>query len=201
MPRPRRRRKPMKMMFRLSVLALLASLSLAVPALAQDWKNESGKIVSTDWNKMEMELLGRKDRVATWKVARDCEVKFSDKKEFYPNPTYKDLRAPMYVFFLYEAGTILIKSVEVREVGFDPAKGGPGVEQKATITNLDATIGHVEVDLGTSRTFEVDPKSQLTAFKVGDRVTLLIETREGGREVVTKITKEPGTSSVPRRRQ
>ena len=181
----------MKMMSRLSVLALLASVSLAVPALAQDWNKESGKIVSTDWNKMEMELLGRKDRVTTWKVARDCEVKFSDKKELFPNPTYKDLRAPMYIFFLYEGGTNLIQSVEVRQVGFDPAKGGPGVEQKATITNLDAKIGHVEVD----------PKSQLTAFKIGDRVTLLIETREGGREVVTKIAKEQATTSpIPRRR-
>jgi hypothetical protein len=136
--------------------------------------------------------------VTTWKVARDCEVKFSDKKEAFPNPTYKDLRAPMYIFFLYEAGTNLIQSVEVREVGFDPAQGGPGVEQKATITNLDARIGHVEVDLATGRkTFEVDPKSQLSAFNIGDRVSLLIERREGGREVVTRITKEQRASPSP----
>lgn len=187
----------MKPMSRSSVLALLVAASVAAPALGQNLTKESGKIVSTDWNKMEMDLLGRKDRVTTWKVARDCEVKFSDKKESFPNPTYKDLRAPMYIFFLYDADTQVIQSVEVRQVGFDIAAGGPGVQQQATITNLDARIGHVEVDLGTRKTFEVEPRDQLTAFKIGDRVTLLIETREGGREVVTKITKEPGASPSP----
>jgi len=188
----------MKPMSRSSVLALLVAASVAAPALAQNLTKESGKIVSTDWNRMEMDLLGRKDRVTTWKVARDCEVKFSDKKEAFPNPSYKDLRAPMYIFFLYDAGTSVIQSVEVRQVGFDLAAGGPGVQQKATITNLDARIGHVEVDMGSGRkTFEVEPKDQLTAFQIGDRVTLLIDTREGGREVVTKITKEQGASPSP----
>jgi hypothetical protein len=188
----------MKVLFRSSVLALAMAVSLAAPARAQNLTKEAGKIVSTNWSNMEMDLMGRKERVSTWKVARDCEVKFSDKKESFPNPSYKDLRPPMYVFFLYDADTRVIQSVEVREVGFDPAVGGPGVQQKATITNLDARIGHVEVDLGAGRkTFEVDPKSQLTDFAIGDRVTLLIETREGGREVVTKITKEPGASPSP----
>jgi hypothetical protein len=185
----------------LCVLALLASTYLAVPALAQDLTKETGKVVSTNWDRMEMQLSGRKDRVATWKVARDCEVKFSDKPEAFPNPTYKDLRAPMYIFFSYLTGTNIIQSVEVRELGFDPAAGGPGVQQKATITNLDSNIGQVEVDLGTGKhTFEVDPKSQLNDFRIGDKVTLLIETREGGREVVTKITREPATAPARPRR-
>ncbi len=56
----------------------------------------------------------------------------------------------------------------MREVGFEPSRGGPGVQQQAVITNLDANIGHVEVRLDTGiTTFKVDPKSQLKAFKQG----------------------------------
>ena len=61
-----------------------------------------------------------------------------------------------------------------------PRRAGPGVQQNAVITNLDANIGHVEVNLGAGpKTFEVDPKSQLRNFKIGDKVTILIETRDG----------------------
>ena len=77
------------------------------------------------------------------------------------------------------------------EVGFEPSRGGPGVRQKAVITNLDGNIGHVEVDLGAGpQTFEVDPKSQLRNFRIGDKVSILIETREGNREVVTQIDRQ-----------
>ena len=58
----------------------------------------------------------------------------------------------------------------------------------ANITNLDATIGHVEVDLGAGKqTFKVEPKQQLLAFKRGQRVILLID-KKNGEEIVTKIT-------------
>lgn len=166
---------------------LTAALLMAVSAEAKVTK-EMGNIISTDWRKMEMEIKNPRGRIKIWNVARDCTVKFTDKKSEFPDPKLSDLREPMYIWFFYQDGTIEIDSVEVREVGFEPSRGGPGAEQKGVITNLDATIGHVEVDLGAGKqTFKVEPKQQLRAFRRGQRVILLIETRNG-EEIVTKIT-------------
>ena len=166
---------------------LTAALLMAVPAQAKVTK-EMGNIVSTDWRKMEIEIKNPRGRLKTWPVARDCTVKFTDKKSEFPDPKLSDLREPMYIWFFYQDGTIEIDSVEVREVGFEPSRGGPGAEQKGVITNLDATIGHVEVDLGAGKqTFKVEPKQQLRAFRRGQRVILLIENRNG-EDIVTKIT-------------
>jgi hypothetical protein len=172
------------------VLAVLVSAAAAAPALAQDLSKERGNIVATDWRAMEVDLKSPNGNVASWKVARDAVVVFTDKKRDFPNPKLSDLRAPMYVHFTFNADTKVIEQFEVVEVGFEPSQGGPGVRQEATITNLDANIGHVEVNMGAGpRTFEVDPKGQLVNFKIGDKVTLLVETREGNREVVTQIKK------------
>ena len=173
------------------VLSVLVSAAVATPAVAQNLAKERGNIVTTDWRVMEVDLKSPTGRVATWKVRRDAEVVFTDKKREFPNPKLADLRAPMYVHFTFNDDTKVIERFEVVEVGFEPAKGGPGVAgQNAVITNLDANIGHVEVNLGAGpQTFEVDPKGQLRNFKIGDKVTLLIETREGNREVVTRIQK------------
>jgi hypothetical protein len=173
------------------VLAVLASAAVAAPAFAQNLAKERGKIVATDWRAMEVDLKSPNGREATWKVSRDAEVVFTDKKREFPNPKLSDLRAPMYVHFTFDDDTKVIQRFEVVEVGFEPSKGGPGVSgQNAVITNLDANIGHVEVNMGAGpQTFEVDPKSQLLNFKIGDKVTLLIETRQGNREVVTQIKK------------
>jgi hypothetical protein len=176
-----------------AVLPLLAATAVAAPAFAQNLSKERGNIVSTDWQAMQVEIKDPKGRVGTWKVRRDAEVVFTDKKDQFPNPKLADLRAPMYVHFTFEGGTTpgIISRFEVMEVGFEPSRGGPGVRQKAVITNLDANIGHVEVNLGAGpQTFEVDPKSQLRNFKIGDKVSILIETREGNREVVTQISRQ-----------
>jgi hypothetical protein len=166
--------------------ALLA-VSLSATAAHAGPEKSRGNIVSTDWGRMEMDIKDPQGRVATWKVARDCEVKFSDKKSEFPNPKLQDLRAPMYVHFIFEGMTSVIESIEVVEVGFEPSKGGPGVERTGTITNLDLEKGHVEVDLGLGpQTFEVEPKQQLAGLGKGHRVTVLIERREG-REIVTRI--------------
>ncbi len=169
---------------------LTAALLMAVPAQAKVNK-EMGNILSTDWSKMEIELKNPRGRTKTWKVARDCTVKFTDRKSDFPNPKLSDLREPMYIWFFFQDGTIEIESIEVREVGFDPSKGGPGAEQKGVITNLDTSVGHVEVDLGAGKqTFKVEPKQQLLAFKRGQRVILLIDKKSNGEEIVTKITPE-----------
>ena len=173
------------------VLAVIVSAAVAAPATAQSLAKERGKIVSANWQTMQVEIQDPKNRVGTWKVRRDATVTFTDKKSDFPNPKLTDLRPPMYVYFEFEADTKIVHTFEVREVGFQPSQGGPGVSQNAVITNLDANIGHVEVNLGAGpQTFEVDPKGQLRNFKIGDKVTILIETREGNREVVTQIKKQ-----------
>jgi hypothetical protein len=176
-----------------AVLAVFAAAAVAAPAVAQNLAKERGNIVATDWRAMEIDIKDPKGRVGTWKVRRDAVVVFTDKKREFPNPKLSDLRPPMYVHFTFNDDTKVIERFEVVEVGFEPSQGGPGVRQEATITNLDANIGHVEVRLGRGmgvKTFEVDPKRQLRNFKIGDRVSILIETRDGNREVVTEIDRK-----------
>ena len=180
----------MKPMSRI-VLFVLVSAAVAGPAVAQSLAKERGKIVSANWQTMVVEIKDPMDRVGTWKVRLDATVTFTDKKSDFPNPKLSDLRPPMYVYFTFDADTKIVSNFEVREVGFEPSKGGPGIQQKGVITNLDANIGHVEVNLGAGpQTFAVEPKEQLRNFKIGDRITILIETREANREVVTQIRKQ-----------
>ena len=177
----------MKPMFRF-VLAVLVSAVVAAPAAAQNLVKERGMIVSANWQTMEVELKDPQNRVRTWKVLRDASVTFTDKKSDFPDPKLTDLRAPMYVYFTADADTKVIQSFEVREVGFDVSQGGPGVQRTGVITNLDANVGHIVVNLGSGpQTFAVDPKGQLGNFRIGDSVSILIETREGNREVVTQV--------------
>lgn len=171
-------------------VATLAGAAMLVASVAQAKINkERGHIVSTDWKKMEMKIKHvPSGNVGTWKVKRDCRLTFMDKEDQFPNPKLTDLRPPMYIFYSFLEGTNVIQDIEVHEVGFDPAQGGPGVTQDARITNLDANIGHIEVDLGAGpQTFRVEPKGQLKAFKRGQNVTILIETRDNGEEVVTLV--------------
>jgi len=171
-----------------AVLAVLAVAAVAAPAVAQNLAKERGKIIATDWRAMEVDLQDPKGRVGTWKVGRDAVVVFTDKKREFPDPKLSDLRPPMYVHFTFNDDTKVIERFEVVEVGFQPSQGGPGIQRTGVITNLDANVGHIEVNLGSGpQTFAVDPKGQLGSFRIGDSVSILIETREGNREVVTQV--------------
>jgi len=88
-----------------AVLPLLAATAVAAPTFAQKLSQERGNIVSTDWRAMQVEIKDPKGRVGTWKVRRDAQVVFTDKKDQFPNPKLADLRAPMYVHFTFEGGT------------------------------------------------------------------------------------------------
>jgi Cu/Ag efflux protein CusF len=173
------------------ILPLVAAGAVAVPAVAQNVVEERANITAVDWRAMQVELKDPKGRVQTWKVARDAVVRFNDKADQFPNPKLSDLRPPMYVHFTYDGDTKVINRFEVAEVGYDPSKGAPGtMELTGVITNLDANIGHVEVDVGAGpQTFEVEPKDQLKSFKRGDRITITLEKRQTNREVVTRITR------------
>jgi Cu/Ag efflux protein CusF len=179
-----------------AVLALLAVAAVAAPAVAQNLAKERGKIIATNWSAMEIDLQDPKGRVGTWKVGRDAVVVFTDKKREFPDPKLSDLRPPMYVHFTFNDDTKVIERFEVVEVGFQPSQGGPGIQQTGVITNLDANVGHIEVNLGSGpQTFAVDPKGQLGNFRVGDSVSILIETREGNREVVTQVRRVASEST------
>jgi len=171
------------------VLFLLASAALAAAAGAGPVK-ERGNITNVNWRAMQVELKDPKGRVQTWKVARDATVVFTDKTNLFPNPKLEDLRAPMYVHFTYDNDSKVINRFEVVEVGYDPTKGAPGTQQlSGVITNLDANVGHIEVNVGAGpQTFPVVPKDQLRNFKRGDRVTITIEKR-GGQDVVTQVSR------------
>ena len=172
-------------------LASLAAVTLLFGATAHAKINtERGNIVSTNWNKMEVEIKDPKGRVGTWQVKRNCPVKFSDQKSSFPNPSLSDLKAPMYVRFMFEQGTDLIQNIEVVEVGYNAAQGGAGVEQEGVVAATDEGKGHLAIvlDPGGKTTFAVDPKGMLAGLKKGDVVTILIATRNG-KEVVTKITR------------
>jgi hypothetical protein len=174
--------------------AWLVAAPLAVAVLfgtvaRAETQKKSGNIVSTDWGAMTMDIK-EKTGVGTWKVARDCSVKFLDQKEKFRNPSLSNLKAPMYVNFYFERDSDRIDSIEVVEVGFNAEAGGAGVQQPAVVTNLDANVGQIEVMLnpGGIKTFKVDPKRMLLTVKKGDKVTLLLENRNG-EEFVTKISK------------
>ena len=174
--------------------AWLVAAPLAVAVLfgtvaRAETQKKSGNIVSTDWGAMTMDIK-EKTGVGTWKVARDCSVKFLDQKEKFRNPSLSNLKAPMYVNFYFERDSDRIDSIEVVEVGFNADAGGAGVQQQAVVTNLDVNVGHIEVNLspGGVKTFAVDPKSLLVGVQRGDRVTILIENRNG-QEFVTGIKK------------
>ena len=174
-----------------AVPALVLAAAIATPARAGEIVKERANIVSTNWPAMEIDLKDPKGRQATWKVSRDAVVVFTDKKEQFPNPKLTDLRAPMYVHFTFDGDTKVVNRFEVMEVGFEPAQGGPGVRQDGVIDNLDVNVGHIVVKLATgTNTFEVVPKDLLRGFKIGDRVSVLIEKRPSGQEIVTKIDRK-----------
>jgi Cu/Ag efflux protein CusF len=177
-----------------AALALLVSATVAVPALAQDVTKEKANILAVDWSAMQVRLKDPQGRERTWVVSKDATVEFSDKREQFPNPKLKDLVPPMYVFFSYKSDSKEIVAFEVRQVGFEPGKetkpapDAPAAGmQSAVITAVDANVGQVEVQLaGGRKTFWVEPKNQLNAYKAGDRVSIQVE-KQGDKEVVTRI--------------
>jgi Cu/Ag efflux protein CusF len=175
------------------VLPLLAAGGLAATTVAQPLAQERGNILAVDWNAMQVKLRDPQGHEQVWKVSPEATVKFTDKTDQFPNPKVRDLRPPMYVHFTYNNDTKVINRFEVVEVGFDPTKGGAGAtatqQLTGVITNLDANIGHIELNAGAGpQTFQVVPKDQLRSFKRGDRVTVTLEKREG-QSVVTQVTR------------
>jgi len=183
----------MKTLTKAGLLVLAATIA-GPPAFAQNLNKERGNILAVDWNAMQVRLKDPQGRERTWPVSRSAVVEFNDKREQFPNPKLKDLVPPMYVHFTFNADTKEIVKFEVAEVGFEPgAQTKPAAaaagSQTAVITAIDMNVGQVEVQLPTGKhTYWVDPKSQLRAYKAGDRVTIQV-VQQGDKEVVTRMSR------------
>ena len=191
----------MKTLTKAGLLALAATIA-APAAFAQNLNKERGNILSVDWNAMQVRMKDPQGRERTWPVSRNAVVEFNDKREQFPNPKLKDLVAPMYVHFTFNADTKEIVKFEVAEVGFEPgARGGAAASastsaaasaagtQTVTITAVDANVGQVEVQTAAGKhTYWVEPKTLLKNYKAGDRVRIQVQ-QQGDKEVVTAMSK------------
>ena len=177
------------------VLAVLVSAAVAAPAVAQNLAKERGKIVSANWQTMVVEIKDPQDRVGTWKVRRDATVTFTDKKSDFPNPKLADLRPPMYVYFTFDADTKIVQRLRGEGSRLRALEGRPGhpAEGRHHQPRREHRSRGGEHG-GGPEDLRGGPQGPAPNFKIGDRVTILIETREG-REVVT-LVKRVGSEST-----
>jgi Cu/Ag efflux protein CusF len=165
----------------LSAGALFAVSLLAAASLPAAQEFSRGKIVSVDWGSYTMQLQDPKGRVATWKVARDATVKFSDGAAVYSHPKLQDLRPPMYIHFMFQDE--VIQTIDVRELGFTPGRETAPAKQAgiprtitAKVTAYDVGKGHIEVEHdGMRETFAVANKALLNGVAGGQTVTLVTD--------------------------
>jgi Cu/Ag efflux protein CusF len=172
---------------------VLALAAVPRPALAEK-EYGRGNITAVDWNAMQIAVSGN-----AYKVTRDCEVKFTDCPECFPNPTLRDLKEPMYIHFVFENHTI--ERIDVKEIGSAPRRvtpgqaapppdsGGSGRAEtlKVKILRLDDRRGTFDADVaGRRRSFRADNRGDLRNLREGDLAVITVE-RRGGDDVVTQI--------------
>jgi Cu/Ag efflux protein CusF len=194
----------------LAVAIPLATLVAATPARAAR-EFGRGNITAVDWNAMQLEIKTPQGGRLTYKVASNCEVKFTDGAADFPNPTLKDLVPPMYIHFAFEDQTI--SQIDVREVGSAPRRGSgttPNTPQasrqmKVRILRMDSGRGTFEADVaGRRQSFRAENTRLLRDFGQGDLVVVDVE-RRGTSDVVTDIRAAGQTGRVtavdPQRRE
>ncbi len=184
-------------MKRRTALTIAFSIAATLPPLAaraQNIEHDRGKIVSIDMNNLTMEFQDPKGRSTTRRFSKDAEVKFTDGKGFFRNPSVFDLRAPMYVHYTFTDD--IIQSFDVVELGYNPAtpdvvttvRKEQGVPRTVTGTvwAYDASVRQVAVDHGGTReTFQLTSQSD-TRVTQGDKVQLRTEW-SGQRELVVEF--------------
>src|SRR5206468_3913140 len=164
-------------------------------------------IQAVDWNVMQMAIKGVDNKVNTFRVVRDCGMKWTDGAEVYSK--LRDVAPRMYVYFIYEdyggKEAPMIQNIEVREVpkdmlaargnqgGRDNASqpsGGEGASRQIKVMILKVTDerrGEFRADVaGRPQTFHAQNARDLRALREGDFVILTLE-RRFGREVVTRF--------------
>ncbi len=152
---------------------LIVATSLAVgacwalgSALAQPIEHGRGNIVSIDQERGTVELRDPKDRVQTWRFERDAKVKFTDGAAFYPNPSVRDLRPPMYVHYM--SVNQVINNFEVVELGFRPGSQDTGGKYKQQ--GIPRTVtGRVSAYDPRVRQVAVEHHGLTEAFQLTDR--------------------------------
>ena len=177
----------------LAAAILLATLVAATPAQAAR-EFARGNITAVDWKAMQLEIKTPQGGRLTYKVASNCEVKFTDGAQDFPNPTLQDLVPPMYIHFAFEDQTI--SQIDVKEVGSAPrrkAAAAPAArpeasrQMKVRILKMDDRRGTFEADVaGRRQSFRAENNRLLRDFGEGDLVVVEVE-RRGGSDVVTDM--------------
>lgn len=177
----------------LAAAVMAASLWPAFAA-AQPVEHGRGKIVSIDHDRGTVDLQDPQGRVGTWQFNTGASVRFSDGRSFFPNPSTRDLRPPMYVHFTFR--NEVIGAFDVRELGFEPGNDESasqpkerGVSRTVTgrLTAYDPSVRQVELEIGGRReTFQMTGDAQMRGLDAGQRVQVKTEW-SGQRELVTEL--------------
>lgn len=161
----------------IAALSLVAALVVAGLAVAAP-EHGRGNIVSVNWDRLTMQIKHPEGSIGTWKFNRNAAVKFADGAPFFPNPSTKDLRQPMYVAFVFE--NEVIQSFEVRELGFVPgneesasARKEEGTARTVTgkLTAYDENVMQIEMEInGVRETFQLVRGVSMRGLAAGQRV-------------------------------
>ncbi len=172
--------------------AFVAAVFAASPAFAAK-EFGTGNITAVDWNVMQVEIKTPKGGRLTYKVAPNVEVKFTDRAADFPNPTYKDLTAPMYIHFAFEDQTM--SSVDVREVGSAPGRAAQKPAATASTSSsrvLKIRISKIDNDsidadvAGRKQTFRLDNRNLIRGFRENDLAVATV-VRRNNRDVITDL--------------
>ena len=155
-----------------------------------------GNIQAVDWRVMQIAIKTPQGGVLTYKVAPNAEVKFTDGAADFPNPTYRDLAPPMYIYFQFEDQTISF--AEVREVAGAPRRSASSSastneqSRQVMIRLLKINNGgqSVEADVAGRRTnFMVANRQVLSGYRENDLVEATV-VRRNSRDTITAL--KPG---------
>jgi Cu/Ag efflux protein CusF len=173
--------------------ALFGAFGATAPAHAAR-EFSRGNITAVDWRVMQIEIRTPQGGRLTYRVARDCAVRFTDRTRDFPNPRLEDLTPPMYIHFSFEDHTIF--DIDVKEVGSAPGRPSrpPSNDRppsdrllKVRLLRLDERRGTFDADVaGRRQEFRVESGRLLRGFGEGDLVILSLD-RRGGYDMVTDI--------------
>ena len=179
----------------IAALAAAAALLLGVVANAAPVPERGmGNIVSVDWDRLTMDLKNPQGRVHTFKFSRSASVKFTDGAGFFRSPSTRDLRPPMYVWYVVEDGAI--QSFDVRELGYTPGneQSASGRKEKGTprtvtgrLTAYDENVMQIELEIrGVKETFQLVRGVSMRGLAAGQNVQLKTEW-SGDHELVNDL--------------
>jgi len=155
-----------------------------------------GNIQAVDWNVMQVAIKTPQGGTLTYKVAPNCEVKFTDGAADFPNPTYRDLAPPMYIYFQFEDQTISF--AEVREVGNAPRRStsvsGSANEQSRQlmirILKIASNGASIDADVaGRRQVFLMADRNIVRSYRENDLVEATV-VRRNNRDTITAL--KPG---------